>query len=106
MRPAARHRCESSLMPHRCRPRELRLKNSRSSSSSVTKATTTNLPSEPVFPTCSLRFSGHVNPDQNDDVATANIPHVMYYAPNVSDKDVGAAGLDIRIECDSAVCVP
>jgi hypothetical protein len=33
----------------------------------------------------------YVNPDQNDDVATANIPHVMYYAPNVSDKDVGAA---------------
>jgi len=26
-----------------------------------------------------------VNPDQNDTVATANIPHVMYYAPNVSD---------------------
>src|SRR5579871_4642206 len=33
----------------------------------------------------------YVNPDQNDDVTTANIPHVMYYAPNVSDKDVGAA---------------
>jgi hypothetical protein len=33
----------------------------------------------------------YVNPDQNDDVATANIPHVMYYAPNVSDKEVGAA---------------
>ena len=33
----------------------------------------------------------YVNPDQNDDVATANIPHVMYYSPNVSDKDVGAA---------------
>lgn len=33
----------------------------------------------------------YVNPDQNDDVATANIPHVMYYAPNVSAKDIGAA---------------
>src|SRR5579863_3989702 len=33
----------------------------------------------------------YVNPDQTDDVTTANIPHVMYYAPNVSDKDVGAA---------------
>src|SRR5229473_6787785 len=31
----------------------------------------------------------YVSPDQNDDVATANIPHVMYYAPNVSDKEVG-----------------
>jgi hypothetical protein len=33
----------------------------------------------------------YTNPDQNDDVATANIPHVMYYAPNVSNEDVGAA---------------
>lgn len=33
----------------------------------------------------------YVNPDQTEDVATANIPHVMYYAPNVSDHEVGAA---------------
>jgi hypothetical protein len=33
----------------------------------------------------------YVNPEENDTVATANIPHVMYYAPNVSVKDVGAA---------------
>lgn len=33
----------------------------------------------------------YVNPDQNEDVATANIPHVMYYAPNVSHEEMGAA---------------
>jgi len=33
----------------------------------------------------------YTNPDENDSVATANIPHVMYYAPNVSNKDVGGA---------------
>ena len=33
----------------------------------------------------------YVNPDQNDEVATANIPHVMHYAPNVSAKEIGAA---------------
>jgi hypothetical protein len=33
----------------------------------------------------------YVNPDQSDEVTTANIPHVMYYAPNVSDREVGAA---------------
>jgi hypothetical protein len=33
----------------------------------------------------------YVNPDENENVATANIPHVMYYAPNVSDKEIGAA---------------
>jgi hypothetical protein len=33
----------------------------------------------------------YVNPDQNEDVATANIPHVMYYAPNVTNQEVGAA---------------
>lgn len=32
---------------------------------------------------------GYTNPDENDNVATQNIPHVMYYAPNVSNKDVG-----------------
>jgi hypothetical protein len=33
----------------------------------------------------------YVIPDQNDGVATSNIPHVMYYAPNVSNEQVGAA---------------
>jgi hypothetical protein len=33
----------------------------------------------------------YVNPDENENVATANIPHVMYYAPNVSNKEIGAA---------------
>ena len=33
----------------------------------------------------------YVNPDETENVATANIPHVMYYAPNVSNKEVGAA---------------
>src|SRR5215471_12534304 len=31
----------------------------------------------------------YVNPEENDIVATANIPHVMYYAPNVSNEDIG-----------------
>jgi hypothetical protein len=33
----------------------------------------------------------YVNPEQSDEVATANIPHVMHYAPNVSAKEIGAA---------------
>jgi hypothetical protein len=33
----------------------------------------------------------YVNPDANEDVATANVPHVMHYAPNVSNEDVGGA---------------
>ena len=33
----------------------------------------------------------YVNPDETDSVATASIPHVMYYAPNVSNVDVGGA---------------
>jgi hypothetical protein len=33
----------------------------------------------------------YVNPDENDDVATANVPHVMHYAPNVSNENVGGA---------------
>ncbi len=33
----------------------------------------------------------YVNPDQIEDVATTNIPHVMHYAPDVSNPDVGAA---------------
>ena len=31
----------------------------------------------------------YVNPEETDNVATANIPHVMYYAPNVSNEDIG-----------------
>ncbi len=33
----------------------------------------------------------YVNPDENENVATANVPHVMHYAPNVSNQDVGGA---------------
>ena len=33
----------------------------------------------------------YTNPDENENVVTASIPHVMYYAPNVSNKDVGGA---------------
>lgn len=33
----------------------------------------------------------YTNPEQNGNVATSNIPHVMHYAPNVSSEDVGAA---------------
>src|SRR5229473_1110257 len=33
----------------------------------------------------------YVNPDANDNVATANVPHLMHYAPNVSNEDVGGA---------------
>ncbi len=29
------------------------------------------------------------NPEENNTAATMNYPHVMYYAPNVSDKDIG-----------------
>jgi hypothetical protein len=32
----------------------------------------------------------YVNPDESDNVATDNFPHVMYYMPNVSGKEVGA----------------
>jgi hypothetical protein len=33
----------------------------------------------------------YTNPDENDHVITANVPHVMYYAPNVTSHDVGGA---------------
>jgi len=33
----------------------------------------------------------YVNPDENENVATSNVPHVMHYAPNVSNPDVGGA---------------
>ena len=33
----------------------------------------------------------YVNPEANDTVATSNIPHVMYYAPDVSNHEIGGA---------------
>src|SRR5690349_11535146 len=33
----------------------------------------------------------YFNPDANDSVLTANVPHVMYYAPNVTSEDIGGA---------------
>jgi hypothetical protein len=33
----------------------------------------------------------YINPDENDEVAIADIPHVMHYAPNVSAEQIGAA---------------
>jgi hypothetical protein len=32
----------------------------------------------------------YTTPEENGNVATSNIPHVMHYAPNVSSEDVGA----------------
>jgi hypothetical protein len=34
---------------------------------------------------------GYTNPDENEDVKTQSIPHVMYYAPDVSTADIGGA---------------
>ena len=31
------------------------------------------------------------NPEQNDDALTLNIPHVMYFAPHLSNQDIGGA---------------
>lgn len=33
----------------------------------------------------------YLNPEENSDVATSSIPHVMHYAPNVSNEEVGGA---------------
>ena len=33
----------------------------------------------------------YTNPEENSDVATSSIPHVMHYAPDVSNDDVGGA---------------
>ncbi len=33
----------------------------------------------------------YVNPDESENVATANIPHIMHYVPNVSNKEIGGA---------------
>jgi hypothetical protein len=35
----------------------------------------------------------YFNPEESDSVVTLNIPHVMYYAPNVSNKDIGGGKL-------------
>jgi hypothetical protein len=35
----------------------------------------------------------YFNPDENDSLVTLNIPHVMYYAPNVSNEDIGGGKL-------------
>lgn len=35
----------------------------------------------------------YVSPDQNNNVATSSVPHIMHYAPNVSSGEVGAATL-------------
>jgi hypothetical protein len=31
----------------------------------------------------------YVNPDEGDNVAISNVPHVMYYAPNVTNQEMG-----------------
>jgi len=31
----------------------------------------------------------YFNPDENDGVATMSVPHIMYYAPNISNQDIG-----------------
>jgi hypothetical protein len=33
----------------------------------------------------------YTNPEQNEEALTANLPHVMHYAPNISNQDVGGA---------------
>ena len=37
------------------------------------------------------------NPDKSNRVYTANVPHVMYYAPNVSNEDIGGTPPSIHI---------
>ena len=43
------------------------------------------------------------NPDENDSIYTANVPHVMYYAPNVSNEDIGGTPPSIHIVGDSMI---
>src|SRR5512135_1266266 len=31
----------------------------------------------------------YFNPEESDGVVTLNVPHVMYYAPNISNEDIG-----------------
>ena len=33
----------------------------------------------------------YTNPDEDENVVTASIPHVMYYAPNITNQDIGGA---------------
>ncbi|HEX9022939.1 MAG TPA: hypothetical protein VF799_03775, partial [Geobacteraceae bacterium] len=40
----------------------------------------------------------YVNPDEGDGVYTANVPHVMYYAPNVANEDIGGAKPELRLK--------
>lgn len=35
----------------------------------------------------------YFNPEESDGVVTMSVPHVMYYAPNVSNKDIGGGKL-------------
>jgi len=35
----------------------------------------------------------YFNPEESDDVLTLNIPHIMYYAPNISNEDIGGGPL-------------
>lgn len=35
----------------------------------------------------------YVSPEKNDTVNTANVPHIMHYAPHLSNEDVGGATL-------------
>lgn len=35
----------------------------------------------------------YFNPEESDRVVTLNVPHVMYYAPNVSNEDIGGGKL-------------
>ena len=39
----------------------------------------------------------YFNPEESDSVVTMNYPHVMYYAPNVSNEDIG--GGKRRVAC-------
>ena len=40
----------------------------------------------------------YVNPEESDDVRTANLPHVMYYAPYVSNEDIGGTPPSIQFD--------
>src|SRR5438105_2196461 len=35
----------------------------------------------------------YFNPEESDNVATINFPHVMYYAPDISNEDIGGGKL-------------
>ncbi len=35
----------------------------------------------------------YFNPEESDSVVTINIPHVMYYAPNITNEDIGGGKL-------------